>query len=110
LATTIILLAVLLFVLIGRTIGSKTTTKELIQTTETTILVTRKISVDEEVVAPDSALLEIDITVKANNLQIRQEPRTDAPIVATVQRGAKLTQLSERLTIGFLSVWQMGRR
>ena len=95
LATTIIFLAVLLFVLIGRTIGSKTTTKELIQTTETTILVTRKISVDEEVVAPDSALLEIDITVKANNLQIRQEPRTDAPIVATVQRGAKLTQLSE---------------
>ncbi|HHU53260.1 MAG TPA: SH3 domain-containing protein [Clostridiaceae bacterium] len=95
LATSIILVAIVLFTLIGTAIGLRSKTDSADIPTETTPFITRKISLDEEVVPPDSALLEVDITVKANNLQVRQAPRSDAPLVATVQRGAKVTQLSE---------------
>ncbi|NLJ70396.1 MAG: SH3 domain-containing protein [Clostridiaceae bacterium] len=95
LATSIILVVIVLFTLIGSAIGSKSKTGDSEIPTETTPFITRKIGQNEEVVPPDSALLEVDITVKANNLQVRQAPRSDAPLVATVQRGAKVTQLSE---------------
>ncbi|MGB4610486.1 MAG: SH3 domain-containing protein [Saccharofermentanales bacterium] len=95
LATSIILIIIVLFTLIGSAIGSKSKDAITDSPTETTPFVTRKIGQDEEVVPPDSALLEVDLTVKANNLQVRQAPRSDAPIVATLQRGAKVTQLSE---------------
>ncbi len=93
LSTTIILILVLFVFLLGRTIGSKT--KPVEEEVEETVFETRMMSVDEKVIPPNSALLEVDITVKANNLQIRQEPNANSPIVATVQRGAKVTQLSE---------------
>ena len=86
---------IVLFTLIGSVIGSKSKTSNVDIPTETTPFVTRRIGQDEEVVPPDSALLEVDITVKANNLQLRQAPRSDAAIIAFLQRGDKVTQLSE---------------
>ncbi|NLZ80273.1 MAG: SH3 domain-containing protein, partial [Clostridiales bacterium] len=94
-ATSIILVVIVLFTLIGSAIGSKSETDSVDTSTETTPFVTRKIGENEEVVPPDSATLEVDITVKANNLQVRQAPRSDAPLLASLQRGAKVTQLSE---------------
>ena len=86
---------VIVFVfLFGRMIGSRDENTREIAVQETTFE-TKIMQIDDEVIPPDSALLEIDITVKANNLQIRQKPDADSAIVATVQRGAKLTQLSE---------------
>lgn len=93
LSTAIILVLVLFIFLFGRTIGSRTKTVEVDPTEP--VFETRKMEVDDEVIPPDSYTLEIDVTVKANNLQIRQEPNSNAAIVATVQRGAKVTQLSE---------------
>jgi len=69
LATSIILVVIVLFTLIGSVIGSKSKTSNVDIPTETTPFVTRRIGQDEEVVPPDSALLEVDITVKANNLR-----------------------------------------
>lgn len=93
LSTTAILILVLFIFLLGRTIGSRA--KPVEEEIEKTTFETRRMNVDEKVVPPNSALLEVDITVKANNLQIRQEPKADSALVATVQRGAKVTQLSE---------------
>ncbi|HZJ68768.1 MAG TPA: SH3 domain-containing protein [Candidatus Eisenbacteria bacterium] len=93
-ATTIILLVIVFVFLFGRMIGSRDENTREIAVQETTFE-TKIMQIDDEVIPPDSALLEIDITVKANNLQIRQKPDADSAIVATVQRGAKLTQLSE---------------
>lgn len=39
--------------------------------------------------------LEVQIIVKASNLQIRSKPEREAPLVATVSRGDKVIQLSE---------------
>lgn len=93
-STTIILLIIVFVFLFGRMIGSRVGEPATIEVEKTTFE-TKMMEIDDKVIAPDLALLEIDITVKANNLQIRQEPDADAAIVATVQRGAKLTQLSE---------------
>lgn len=95
LATSIVLVIIVLFTLIGSAIGSKSKNAIVDTPTETTPFITRKIGRNEEVVPPESTSLEVDLTVKANNLQVRQAPRSDAPIVAFLQRGAKVTQLSE---------------
>ena len=92
--TAAVLLIILFVFMLGRTIGSNNTQVEETQVQESTFE-TRKMKLDDEVKAPDSALIEVEITVKANNLQVRQEPKTDAAIVATVQRGSKITQLTE---------------
>lgn len=91
---TAILLIILFVFLVGRAIGSKS--GQVVETeAEDTTFETRMMEVDDEVKPPNVALIEVELTVKANNLQVRQEPKIDAAIVATLQRGAKITQLSE---------------
>lgn len=93
-ASSIILILIVFVFLVGRAIGSKSST-DIETVTESSSFETRLMDKDDKVKPPDSALLEIDLTIKANNLQVRQEPRSDSAIVATVQRGAKVTQMSE---------------
>ncbi len=49
----------------------------------------------QAVVIPEKTPLEIVHTVKAVQLQILQAPKDNAPIIATLTRGDKLTQLTE---------------
>lgn len=93
-ASSIMLVLIVFIFLVGRAIGSKSSI-EVEPVVESSSFETRLMDKNDKVKPPDSALLEVDLTIKANNLQVRQEASPDSAIVATVQRGAKVTQLSE---------------